>query len=133
MKKLLSVILVTIIMLSVSSIAVSAQCVPSNDYGCNAATVNGCEKEHSDYFYEIRLAVVEGIVEVSNARIMALVHRAQRQENPNIDLLVARTNAIAARTIFIADKLGIEVVCEYTPYEIDGQIVYIDPLIVIKR
>lgn len=127
-KKLIALILVVLTVLSVSSFAVSAETTVSSGVAVTTAS-NGLD----DFTYKIRLAVVEALVEVTNNQIMALVNQAMNQPNPDIDKLVATTNALAQATIQIASVLGITVVCEYVPYVINGQTVYIDPLIVIKR
>jgi phage-related protein len=114
-----------ITVLSVSSIAVSAQ-ETTNSVATSSASTN-------DFTYKIRLAIVEELVEVTNNQIAALVNHAMNQTNPDIDKLVATTNALSQATIQIASFLGITVVCEYVPYVINGQTVYIDPLIVIKK
>ena len=126
-KKLISLILVIVTILSVSSIAVSAQ--EPTGYVATYAT-NDCA---NDFTYKVRLAIVEKLVEATNNQIMELVNEAMEQTNPDLDKLVETTNAIAHATIQVAALLGIEVACEYVPYVINGQTVYIDPLFVIKR
>lgn len=124
-KKLIALMLVLITVVSVSSIAVSAE------------TTNRCvavsSESSNDFTYKIRLAIVEQLVEATNNQITALVNKAMKQKNPDINKLVATTNALSQATIQVAAFLGITVVCEYVPYVINGQTVYIDPLIVIKR
>lgn len=129
MKKLICVFLVLITLFTVASIPVSATTSSSNA----AISVSAAAPKSNDPTYAIRLAIVESLVEVTNARIIELVNREIAATKPNIDRLVAETNALARTTMFVASLLGIEVVCVYTPYEIHGVIVYIDPLIVIKR
>jgi conjugal transfer/entry exclusion protein len=128
-KKLFSLMLVVVTVLSVSSFAVSAQ--ETTDYGYVATTATNTSV--NDFSYKIRLAIVEKLVEATNNQIEQLVNQAQNQQNPDIDKLVATTSALSQATIQVAALLGIDVVCEYVPYVINGQTVYIDPLIVIKR
>ncbi|MDD4164412.1 MAG: hypothetical protein PHD66_04205 [Eubacteriales bacterium] len=132
MKKALSFILVVVFMFSFASVAVSAKGA-SHNCGVYEAAVVKSSHSGSDFGYLIRLAFVQKLVDSTNMRIENLVQRAMNEQNPDIDKLVAKTEALAAITINISAKLGIEVVCEYKAYEINGQIVYIDPLIVIKR
>jgi len=122
MKKFLAVFLVVVTVLTVSAIPVAAG--PQN---------GGHSSSGSDFLYELRYAIVCSLVDVANSQIDALVERAIEQEDPDLDRLLARTEAISYSTIIIANALGITVICEYVPYEINGQIVYIDPLIVIRR
>lgn len=132
MKKILSITLVIIVMLSVASVTASAKSVSSynNTYISEIAENSS---DYSDFNYRIRLAIVQRMVDETNAKIEALVYKAMLEKKPNIDKLVAQTNALAALTIKVAASLGIEVNCEYQAYVINGVTVYIDPLIVIKR
>lgn len=130
MKKLLSVVLAVMIMMSVASFAVSAKSAPA----CNDTYVQTVGNAPAKGIgYEIRLAIVKNLVAITNAKIECLVKIAMYQKNPDIDKLVAQTTSLAESTIEVGAALGIEVVCEYIPYVINGQTVYIDPLIVIKR
>jgi len=127
-KKLLAVILVVVTVFSVSSFAVSAQTTVNS-----GVAVTATSNYLDEITYRIRLAIVEQLVEATNRQIEALVNQAIKHPNPDINKLVATTNALAQATIQVASLLGITVVCEYVPYVIHGQTVYIDPLIVIKR
>lgn len=132
MKKFISVMLVVLVMFSIATVAASAQCVPANDYQISGQAIVRTS-DSSSINYRIRLFIVQRMVEKTNNRIQKLVDRAIADENADLDKLVKKTNALALRTIRVAEILGIEVVCEYKAYEIHGVTVYIDPLIVIKR
>lgn len=131
MKKILSVVLVVFVLMTMSIVSASAK-MPVNDYRYEAQLTNGAVINASSS-YDVRLAIVEKMVARTNAKIETLVNKAMSEENPNLEALVYKTNALSQLTIKIAEKLGVEVICEYVPYEINGVIVYIDPLIVIRR
>lgn len=76
---------------------------------------------------------VEMMVEATNKTILLLVKIAQLTPKNDVDTLVQATNELAFKTIQKAAELGVSVVCEYEAYEVDGQIVYIDPLRIINR
>jgi hypothetical protein len=82
---------------------------------------------------DAKTKAAEKIVETANKVIVKLVEVAQSQQDPDIDKLVALTNLISKNAINAAANLGVEVVCEYVAYEINGQIVLIDPLRIIYR
>ncbi|HBL84608.1 MAG: hypothetical protein A2Y17_10565 [Clostridiales bacterium GWF2_38_85] len=121
MKKFISIILVVLMITTLSTVAVSAKGV-SHEQSISISKVS-----------DFKIAIVEKLVERTNAKIEDLVVAAMAEEDPDLDLLVARTNFLAQTTIKIAAALGVEVVCEYVVYEINGVAVVIDPLIVIKR
>ena len=75
----------------------------------------------------------EILVAATNRMILLLVKIAQFTPKNDVDALVQATNELAFRTIEKAAELGVIVVCEYVAFEVDGQIVYIDPLRIINR
>ena len=118
-----------------------------NDCGRDSATrifvdkannqIKGCQGNYSYSGGERadarnRLAA-QRLVDSANDRIMDMVERTMNSQNPDLDKLVRNTNAIALRTIDTVAKLGVTVVCEYQAFEINGQIVLIDPLKIISR
>ena len=80
----------------------------------------------------IKYAVAQQIVDSANARIMNIVSAAQASPQDDAQWAVAQTTREAAQAIEICRWIGVTVVCEYVEYEIDGQIVLIDPLKVIR-
>lgn len=128
MKKFLSVFLIAIVLLSIASFNVSAESVFVNDYSDTEGAANG-----TDTNYYAHCLVAQRLVEKTNAKIEAMVEEAIAETNPDLDKLVAETSELAQKTIDKAANWGVEVVCEYKAYEINGVVVYIDPLIVIKR
>ena len=79
--------------------------------------------------YEI---VVSWVV-TANEKISSMVENELEKKNPDIEKLIEHTDKIAENVKERAEKFGIEIVCVYTEYEYEGQIFYIDPLIVIRR
>ncbi len=94
---------------------------------------NSSDKGNFDVKEEKMLEIVEKRVELTNQQILRFVYREMEAKNVNIDRLVEKTDFFASQTMEWAAKMGYEVICEYTAYEIQGEIVLIDPLIVIKR
>ncbi len=118
LKKIIIIVLTAIMLVSVLSVPASA----SSPVKTAQLTVSA---------YNIKLKLAEAIAANANAAIVQLVTIAQSQTNPDIDALIAQTNAISALAILLINALGFDAVCEYVEYEIAGQIVAIDPLIVI--
>lgn len=126
MKKLISVLLAAIML--VSAFTVGAAAVNVNAQG-NGRGVQVC----GNRFENAKYKAAEIIVESANRLIEKMVEVELKKDNPNISQLVWLTDKIAAEAIFVAGLLGVEVVCEYTRYEYNGIVFYIDPLIVIRR
>jgi hypothetical protein len=80
---------------------------------------------------EIKFQLAQAIADVANAQIERLVAVFQAMPNPNIQALVTTTNAISSAAIAVINALGFDAVCEYVTYEVGGQLVEIDPIIVI--
>jgi hypothetical protein len=118
LKKIIIIVLTAIMLVSVLSVPASA----SSPVKTAQLTVSA---------YNIKLKLAEAIAANANAAIVQLVTIAQNQTNPDIDALIAQTNAISALAILLINALGFDAVCEYVEYEIAGQIVAIDPIIVI--
>lgn len=72
------------------------------------------------------------MVEAANLTIEGLVKVAQYTRCNDVALLLYAVDRIVKPVFEYAEKIGVEVVCEYTAYEIDGQTVLIDPLRVIN-
>ena len=77
--------------------------------------------------------MAQSIAENANNTIEALVADAQQSRRPNIRLLILKTELISRTAISLIRTLGYDAVCLYEKYEIHGQLVEIDPIIVIKR
>ena len=80
---------------------------------------------------EIKFQLAQAIAATANAQIERLVAIFQAMPNPNIQALINATNAISAAAIAAINALGFDAVCEYVTYEVGGQLVEIDPIIVI--
>lgn len=72
------------------------------------------------------------MVETANLTIEGLVKTAQYTPYNDVPLLLYAVDRIVAPVFAYGEKIGVEVVCEYTAYEIDGMTVLIDPLRVIN-
>lgn len=73
------------------------------------------------------------IVDNSNEQIDHLVEVAKSQKDPDLSLLIEKTSNIAMKAIEKCADLGIVVKCELIPVEINGHVIYIDPLRIIPR
>ncbi len=134
MKKLLGMVLAVIMGLSCSATVLAKNDVSDQFVGKANEKVEAFIKtvkleDVSEKDYD----KAEKMVEKTNEKILKMVEKAMSAENLNIDKIVDRSNDRAFRIIENAAKMGIEVECEYTAYEIQGQIVYIDPLRVVRR
>jgi Tfp pilus assembly protein PilX len=117
LKKVIIIVLTALMLVSAFAVPASASTSIVNN---TAITAN-----------DIKLQIALNVASSANARIEQLVAAAQRQTNPNIPLLIAQTNAISAFAINVINALGFDAECEYVTYEIGGQLVEIDPIIVI--
>ncbi len=78
------------------------------------------------------LVTLHIMVEAANLTIKGLVMAAQFTPYNDVALLLYAVDCIVAPVFAYGEKIGVEVVCEYTEYEIDGQAVLVDPLRVIN-
>ncbi|MGI6167509.1 MAG: hypothetical protein ACOYIA_05165 [Eubacteriales bacterium] len=117
-----------IIIVLTAAMLFSALSLPAAAAAGNTPSVNVVNK-----LADIKYQLAQGIAAVANAQIEGLVTLFQAMPNPNIQALVAATNAISAAAIALINALGYDAVCEYVTYEIGGQLVEIDPIIVIDR
>jgi hypothetical protein len=78
------------------------------------------------------LATLCVMVEAANLTIKGLVKAAQYTPYNDVALLLLAVDCVVAPVFAYGEKIGVEVVCEYTEYEIDGQVVLVDPLRVIN-
>ena len=72
------------------------------------------------------------MVEAANLAIEVAVRLAQLTPYNDIAQLQVAVACITAPVFLYAERIGAEVVCEYTAYNIDGQVVLIDPLRVVN-
>lgn len=120
MKKLIRSILTIILVLSLLT---PASFAAKWDY---SEIYNEVERTNN----EIERLVEEAIDEAE--KIDETSKKADKEINKIIDKLVKETNKLAEKIIKEAAKVGVVVECEYVEIEIGGQIVLIDPLIVIS-
>ena len=78
------------------------------------------------------LATLYVMVEAANLTIEGLVKAAQYTPYNDVALMLLAVDCVVAPVFAYSEKIGVEVVCEYTEYEIDGQVVLVDPLRVIN-
>jgi len=128
MKKCKKIIVVVIaaIMLVCASVFPAAAKAPAGDSPAAPATY--CASGDKITWY-----LAQSIADNANHAIEALVTQAQQCKRPNIRLLILETEIISRTAISLVRTLGYDAVCVYEEYEIGGQIVEIDPIIVIKR
>ena len=124
-KKFIITIFAAMMLLSASIFPVAAK-VPVNN--SNIATEQFCISDE-----DFRWHMAQSIAENANNTIEALVADAQQSRRPNIRLLILKTDLISRTAISLIRTLGYDAVCLYEKYEIHGQLVEIDPIIVIKR
>ena len=115
---------------------ISFLCVLALMFGALTTVVGAAAPQTANgpsYATSIKERLANSIAEAANNLIYQLVENAQNNPNANIDLLVALTNGISQTAINIINALGFDAECVYEPFVINGQTVYIDPIIVIKR
>lgn len=78
------------------------------------------------------LATLTLLVEAANLTIEGLVKVAQFTPYNDVAYLLYAVDCVVAPVFAYGEKIGVEVICEYTEYVIDGQTVLIDPLRVIN-
>lgn len=78
------------------------------------------------------LITLHVMVEAANLTIEGLVKVAQYTPCNDVAALLYAVDRIVKPVFEYGEQIGVEVVCEYTEYEIDGQTVLVDPLRVIN-
>lgn len=71
-------------------------------------------------------------VDKANAKIAEAVEKAMATEKDDVEKLLKKVDQIVDSVMEYADSIGVEVVCEYDYYIIDGHTVAIDPLRVVN-
>ncbi|NLW74676.1 MAG: hypothetical protein GX057_07305 [Clostridiales bacterium] len=116
LKKVIIIVLTAVML--VSALSLTAAAAPGKN-GNNKAVDN----------YQLALSIAEE----ANAKIEKFVAQFQAKPNPNIHALITVTNNISSKAIAEINALGFDAVCVYVTYEVGGQLVEIDPIIVIDR
>ncbi len=124
-KKIMIVAIAAVLLLTATVLPAAAKAPANNS---PAATATYCVSGE-----KITWLLAQSIGENANKSIEALVAEAQQSRKPNIGLLLLKTELISRTAISLIRALGHDAVCVYEEYEIHGQIVEIDPIIVIKR
>ena len=137
MKRVLAFVFAAVMLFALLAFAASAQTISVDKAEFVEEFIDKANTEKKAYLAELKdekdLAKVEDMVLKTNEKILAMVYKEMEAKKPDIDKLVAKTDEMALKTIEKAAKMGYEVVCEYVAYEIHGETVLIDPLIVIKK
>mgnify|MGYP000999970641 CR=1 FL=1 len=83
------------------------------------------------YLKQSPRAYMEALVDWTNREIESAVRYAQSTRKKDIDLLLSKEALLVANVRYWSRATGIEVLCQYTDYWVDGQWVSIDPLRVV--
>lgn len=108
-RKIASVILVLILMLTASFAFAEEAAYSEKDYE------KACD-----------------IIEKANEKITDLVEHAQETDKYDVDKLLDQTGKVIEQATEKVEKLGFEVDCSYDIYVVDGEEIEIDPLYVIN-
>ena len=119
MKRLISSILTLVLVLT---LFVPASYAAKWDYEEIPAVVEQTNNE-------IDRLIEEAVYQAS--QVDELGDKAEKEINKIIEKLVKETDKLSEKVIKEAGKVGALVICEYIPVEIGGQIIMIDPLIVV--
>ncbi len=96
------------------------------DVKCNE--LDSLAKLYAEDQYEYIIALVDW----TNTKIDAAVIKAQQTPWNDICLLMQQENILVDNAMFWGRLTGYEIECVYTPYQIDGRTVMIDPLRVVN-
>ncbi len=121
-KKVLSILLVVMLLILMLPGVASAK---GNGPELKAVALNG-HHETAD-----QLKKLEKMVDKANDEIARAVAKAQRTPENDVPELLATIDQIVAEISAYAASIGYAITCDYETYEIDGQIVLIDPLRII--
>lgn len=83
--------------------------------------------------HKAAVASVKSAVEIANVKIEKLVKVAQLTPYDDVDEMLFAIDVIVNGVCAYADFMGVEVVCDYTYYVVDGRTVAVDPLRVINE
>ena len=78
-----------------------------------------------------QLKKLEKMVDKANDEIARAVAKAQRTPENDVAELLVKIDQIVAEVSAYANSIGYGLTCDYVTYEIDGQLVMIDPLRII--
>lgn len=121
-KKVLSILLVVMLVILMLPGMASAK---GNSPELKAVALNG-HHETAD-----QLKKLEKMVDKANNEIERAVAKAQRTPEDDVAELLIIIDQIVAEVSAYAESIGYAITCDYVTYEIDGQIVLIDPLRII--
>ncbi|MFA7636302.1 MAG: hypothetical protein WCX81_00910 [Monoglobales bacterium] len=134
MKKLFTLALVLVMVFSLSATAFAKTDVADSFVAkANSAVEAYVQTVTIDDISDKDYAKAEKTVEKANEKILKMVEKEMDAKKLDLDKLVEKTNDEAFKAIEKCAKMGIEVICEYKVFEIQGNIVYIDPLRVVRR
>ena len=119
MKKAMKYILVVLVIVSMLS-ATAFAAYPSQTTGNSTVTITRAESQ-----------TLINKINVANAQILVLVRVAQITPWNDVKWLTSSVDGIIADVTAYAKSIGTSVGCEYTLYVVDGQKVWIDPILYI--
>jgi hypothetical protein len=125
-KRLVSLVLCLVLVFAV--LPVSGMAYSGNRWEKTSVTYCSCVSVQS-----AQAAVLDAMVRAANFRIEMLVKIAQSTPYDDTAWLLRQVDRTVAPVFAYAAYIGATVVCEYVAYEVDGQILMIDPIRVIKR
>lgn len=136
MKKRLPVVLVATLILAAvlgaTAYAASAQDIVNSANASIAQEINQAiaQADQATATYQLNVAAVNSVG--GNAQLLALCRSIYDARLDQIgSSLVSKTDNIAKKAISDCAKLGVTVVCQYTPVTLGDHVVYVDPLVVI--
>ena len=123
-KRMISLLLCAVLVFAVLPVSGSAYCGFWQETSPVCAPVSLGSAQSS---------ALDAMVYAANFRIEMLVKIAQATPYDDTAWLLWQVDLTVAPVFAYAQRIGAVVVCEYVPYEVDGQILVIDPIRVIKR
>ncbi|MEN6340176.1 MAG: hypothetical protein ABFD03_08620 [Clostridiaceae bacterium] len=121
-KKVLSILIVVMLVILMLPGVASAK---GNSPELKAVALSGHHETAN------QLKKLEKMVDKANDEIARAVAKAQRTPENDVAELLATIDQIVAEVSVYAASIGYGITCDYETYEIDGQIVLIDPLRII--
>ena len=92
--------------------------------------------DYKRYQKELQIKTLYRMVDSANAQVQRLIRIAQITPYDDTEWLLWSVDQTNRPVLLYAQRVsattGLTVVCEYVPYDVDGQILWIDPLRVIN-
>lgn len=101
---------------------------------CSCASA--CSFDYDAYQKELQTKTLYLMVDSANAQVQRLIKIAQLTPYDDTQWLLWSVDQVNRPVLLYAKRVsantGLTVKCEYEPYDVDGQILWIDPLRVIN-